>query len=166
MKRILLFALLLFVFSAGYSQNNTVHSHSFDFVVITLMSIGVTVLIMHVFTASKSYKEEAKKEPPVHIINHFHVCGSTAHASSTAVNDRSVRSYDSQEDNSNKSEVTNSNGGRLANNVNQTPHQATVKGSELSDYVEGEDDESIHYEEDDEDEKSEVDIMENDDHSV
>lgn len=141
MKRILLFALLLFVFSAGYSQNQNTSTHNLalDYIVISLMSLGVGMLIIHVISARQSYKEEAKKEPPVSIINHFHVCGSTAHAGSTAVNDRSVRSYDNQEDNSSKSEVTNSNGGTLYNHMVQTPYS-----SDIQDYIEGADDESLH----------------------
>lgn len=144
MKRISLFALLLLVFNAGYSQDSRVHNASLDYIVIMLMSLGVGMLIIHVISARQAYKEEAKKEPPVSIINHFHVCGSTAHAGSTAVNDRSSRVFNNDEDNSNKSEVTSSNGSRLSNNMNQTPNEALVRGSELSDYIEGEDDESVH----------------------
>lgn len=154
MKRILLFALLLLVFNVGYSQDNRVQNASLEYTVIMLMSIGIALLAINVYTARKAYKEEeVQKEPPIHITNHFHVCGSTAHAGSTAVNERSNKSNYHEEDNSNKSEVTNTNGSRLNNNMNITPHSSEVGGSQLSDYVEGEDDENVHsYQEGDIDE--------------
>jgi hypothetical protein len=143
MKKILLFALMLLIFNAGYSQGG-VGNAPLDYIVILLMSIGVSLLIFHVISARQAYKDEAEKEPPVppvHIINHFHVTGGCAHSGSTAVNDRSSRSYNTEEDNSNNSEVTNSNGGNLDNNMYMAPH---TQKSELSDYEEGEDDENMH----------------------
>lgn len=114
-----------------------------DNIIIILLISTLIVLIIFSILSYKNYKLEEKREIVPQIVNHFHIVGGSA----SAVVDKSSRTVDSQEDNSNKSEVHNVSG-ELSNNMNMTPHSAelgesTPNGIDVEEF-DYEEDENLH----------------------